>query len=62
MNIRERILSIRLMEKMKVDPENFKTDAAGGVQGQNRGKAAGDNAAYKQEERKWIWVFTPDSA
>ena len=54
MNVRERILSIRLMEKMKVDPVNFKTDAAGGVQGQNRGKAAGDNAAYKQEERKWI--------
>ena len=54
MNVRERILSIRLMEKMKADPENFKTDAAGGIQGQSRGKAAGDGIAYKQEERKWI--------
>ena len=54
MNVRERILSIRLMEKMKVDPENFKTDAAGSIREQDRGMAAGDGIAYKQEERKWI--------
>jgi hypothetical protein len=54
MNVRERILSIRLMEKMKADPANIKTDAAGGIQGQNRGMAAGCDSAHKQEERKWI--------
>ena len=54
MNVRERILSIRLMEKLNADPADTKTCAAGSIREQDQGKAAGHNSAYQQEERKWI--------